>query len=194
MHKNPITQFKAWYDQIIASGAYKEPTAMTIATASPTGIPDARVVLLKQVDETGFKFVTHYTSSKGQALAKNSAISAVFYWDGSEQQVRIRGHAHPTDRAFSEQYFASRSRDSQLGAWASNQSQVLDNPDALHEAVKDARKRFASQAVPCPEQWGGYCIVPHEIEFWVGQPHRLHDRFLYTRTDSNDWVITRLNP
>ena len=191
LHPDPIQQFQDWHAAIIATGQYAEPTAMTLATVGVDHTPDARIVLLKKVDDSGFYFVTNYQSSKGRAIAANPRVAAVFYWDGSEQQVRIRGHAETADRAFSEAYFASRSRKSQLGAWASAQSTVLDDPMMLHQRVADADKRFSD--IPCPDHWGGYRIVPNEIEFWIGQPHRLHDRFLYTK-QGDRWVITRLNP
>ena len=192
MTTDPIRLFQEWYAQAQACCDSEVPDAMVLSTIH-NGEPDSRVVLLKQVDQTGFAFMTNYESSKGQDLLTNPRACLLFFWGKLERQVRIRGSVKKTSVAFSEAYFKTRSRDSQIGAWASNQSSVITDRSVLETAVTAVEARFHNKPISCPPYWGGYWLVPHEIEFWVSQPARLHDRFLYTKKGSQ-WVMTRLSP
>jgi pyridoxamine 5'-phosphate oxidase len=193
MNANPIQEFRAWYAAAVDSKKIMDPTAMVVASGKPDGSVDARVVLLKQVTDAGFYFVSNYQSSKARDFEANAHVAVVFHWDALEQQIRIRGRIAKAEAEFSDNYFQSRSRDSQLGAWASAQSHVIPDRDALSHALTEVRDRFEYQPVPRPPHWGGYCIQPDAIEFWLGQPHRLHDRFLYSRV-GDSWTCARLSP
>ncbi len=189
---DPLTLFHTWLDEAIAAGL-EEPNAMTLATATPTGQPSARVVLLKQADEIGFVFFTNHLSRKGQELAANPHAALVFFWQALARQVRVTGPVAELPAAESDAYFASRPFEAQVGAWASHQSAELPSRAALEARFAELSARYAGQTVPRPPHWGGYCVHPQEIEFWQGGQHRLHDRLLYRRQPTG-WHITRLSP
>ncbi len=193
MITDPIQTFNEWYEAACASKKIIDPTAMVIASGKRDGSVDARVVLLKKVTSRGFYFVSNYESSKARDFEANSHVAVVFHWDALEQQIRIRGQIQKASVEFSDTYFQSRSRDSQLGAWASAQSQPIATREVLIDAMESVRAQFEGQPVPRPPHWGGYCIEPDAIEFWRGQPNRLHDRHVYSRVDDT-WEACRLSP
>lgn len=190
---SPIAQLDKWLREAIDAG-HPEPTAMTLATASLSGEPSARVVLCRGLDERGLVFFTSYESDKGRQLAANPRACACFFWTMLERQARITGSVTKVPREESEAYFASRPRESQLGAWASAQSRVIPGREALEARVAEMKARFGDGSVPCPETWGGYRMVPDTVELWQGRPSRLHDRLRYTRTGQAIWLIERLSP
>lgn len=191
---SPLDQLRKWLDEAIASQLVDEPYAMTLATASSTGLPSARVVLLRAIVEAGLIFYTNYQSSKGRQLADNPHVAAVFYWPALERQVRVEGNVERIDAAISDAYFASRPHESKVGAHVSQQSSVLDSREQLEREYSSAVQRFPEGSrVPRPEHWGGYCISPTMVEFWQGRPARLHDRVRYTGGPV-DWTLERLAP
>ncbi|WP_193199345.1 pyridoxamine 5'-phosphate oxidase [Nostoc sp. MG11] len=190
---NPFIQFKKWFDQALAA-QLPEPNAMTIATATPEGTPSARMVLLKDFDERGFVFFTNYNSHKGQELAENPQAALVFWWAELERQVRISGYVEKVSETESDQYFHSRPANSRLGAWVSNQSEVIKSRKVLEQRLQEFQSKYENQEIPRPSHWGGLRVIPSEIEFWQGRSSRLHDRLLYTRLDNNSWKIERLSP
>lgn len=190
---NPFIQFKKWFDQALAA-QLPEPNAMTIATATPEGTPSARMVLLKDFDERGFVFFTNYNSHKGQELAENPQAALVFWWAELERQVRISGYVEKVSETESDQYFHSRPANSRLGAWVSNQSEVIESREALEQRLQEFQSKYENQEIPRPSHWGGLRVIPSEIEFWQGRSSRLHDRLLYTRLDDGSWKIERLSP
>ena len=191
---DPITQFGVWWEEAMASHM-DEVNAMTLATVSARGLPEARIVLLKGFDPRGFVFYTNYDSQKGQALAAHPQACLVFFWRELERQVRITGAVEKTSAADSETYFHSRPALSQIGAWASPQSQVIANRDVLDKSFGAYTDRFSGSEIPLPPYWGGYRVAPATVEFWQGRPSRLHDRLLYTRNEAaNAWSIHRLAP
>ena len=193
VNKDPLLQFGKWFDEAMLSNAL-EPTAMNLATISETGKPSARIVLLKGIANGKFYFYTNYQSQKGRELDQNPACALTFFWPELERQVRISGVTQRATPEESDEYFQSRPRGSQVGAWASPQSVVIKNRSILEARVKELEQKFASdQVLPRPKQWGGYAVVPFEIEFWQGRPSRLHDRILYTFVDK-EWKINRLAP
>jgi pyridoxamine 5'-phosphate oxidase len=186
-------QFAAWFADATAFGL-PEPNAMIVATASSDGRPSARTVLLKGYDVRGFVFYTNYTSRKGAEAAENPAASLVFPWFPMQRQVIVAGAVERVSRAETEAYFATRPRGSQLGAWASPQSQVVPDRAAVEAGLAAATERFgADRPVPPPPHWGGLRVLPETVEFWQGRSNRLHDRLRYRRTGS-DWVVERLAP
>ncbi|MCC9167075.1 pyridoxamine 5'-phosphate oxidase [Pontibacter harenae] len=190
---NPIEQFNAWLDEAIVSEA-DEPTAMVLSTADTTGRPSARVVLLKDVSEKGFTFFTNYASRKGKEMEQNAFAALTFFWPVLERQVRIEGSIVRVSPETSDTYFHSRPIGSQIGAWASPQSQVIANRDVLEEADKSFTEKFSEEKeVPRPDHWGGYTLQPDRVEFWQGRPNRLHDRILF-ELESENWSIKRLAP
>jgi pyridoxamine 5'-phosphate oxidase len=190
---DPLRQFRLWLDQALAAGVH-EPTAMVLATATPDGRPSARVVLLKGLDEHGFTFFTNYSSRKGQELTVNPRAALTFFWPQLERQVRVEGAVAAVTSAESDDYHRSRPRDSQLGAWTSEQSEVIASRSVLEDRLAGLRSRFGSGDVPRPPYWGGYRLVPESVEFWQGRPARLHDRLFYLRTPPGDWQRVRLAP
>jgi pyridoxamine 5'-phosphate oxidase len=192
---DPIKQFEAWFDEALEAEV-EEPNAMTLATASADGRPSARIVLLKGLDERGFVFYSNYESRKGTELAQNPRASLVFWWEPLERQVRITGDVERLPEDESTEYFHSRPQGSQLGAWASPQSHVIDARSVLHERLEAVREQFGEGDVPRPTHWGGYVVRPLEIEFWQGRPNRLHDRLRFRRdaVDAADWTLERLAP
>lgn len=190
---NPFIQFKKWFDQALAA-QLPEPNAMTIATATPDGKPSARMVLLKDFDERGFVLFTNYNSHKGQELAENPQAALVFWWAELERQVRISGYVEKVSETESDHYFHSRPANSRLGAWVSNQSEVIESREVLERRLQEFKSKYENQEIPRPPHWGGLRVIPTEIEFWQGRPSRLHDRLLYSRLDNRTWNIERLSP
>jgi pyridoxamine 5'-phosphate oxidase len=191
---NPIVQFEDWFKQAQMADI-KEPNAMMLATVGSDGKPSARVVLLKEVSELGFVFYTNYNSRKGQDLKTNPFCGLTFYWAELERQVRIEGQAARVPRDESARYFRSRPKGSRLGAIASYQSAILANREELERRLGELEIRYRdTDDVPTPEEWGGYRVVPHSIEFWQGRPNRLHDRLRYRKTESGEWALERLSP
>jgi pyridoxamine 5'-phosphate oxidase len=191
---NPIRQFQTWSDEVRAQGVSEQDTiSMTLATTGTAGQPSARIVLLKSFDDRGFVFYTNYQSRKGQELSENPRASLLFYWPQLWRQVRIEGVVEKISPAESEEYFQSRPLGSKLGAWASNQSQVVDQRETLEARFAELQKRFGED-VPRPEYWGGYRLKPNSIEFWQGRDNRLHDRLRYRQQESGVWLIERLGP
>lgn len=194
LNSNPIEQFDIWFQQALAADLI-EPNAMTLATATPDGKPTARIVLLKGVSERGFVFYTNYESQKGQQLIANPYAALVFLWDKLERQIRIEGKVEKLTAEESAQYFHSRPKASQLGAWTSDQSRVIPNREVLEQKLADLKEQYSGDAtVPLPEHWGGFRVVPNRIEFWQGRPSRLHDRLVYDLQADGNWSIDRLSP
>ncbi|KZT12060.1 pyridoxamine 5'-phosphate oxidase [Laetiporus sulphureus 93-53] len=199
---DPLDQFRTWFTS--AQGVVREPESMVLSTASASGIPSARTLLFKELDRRGFIFFTNYESRKSQELTENPRAALSFYWREVAKQVRIVGRAERLSKAESEEYFRSRPLGSRLGAWASKQSSVVDEGE-VQARLKEVKQRFGVQEgaedadIPLPEFWGGWRIVPGEIEFWLGKPSRLHDRVRYQRIegspdDTRQWKIERLAP
>ena len=188
----PMRQLAAWYRDAEAAGV-TEPNAMTLTTVAADGSPDARVVLARGLDDEGIVFYTNHRSAKGRQLGDGAPVAVVFAWLDLHRQVRLRGTASKVADEISDRYFAGRPRESQLGAWASPQSEEIDSRAALDRRLAEVTARFEGIDVPRPPHWGGYLVVPETVEFWQGRPSRLHDRFRYTR-DADDWRIARLAP
>jgi len=194
MHADPIQQFQFWLNEALKSELV-EPNAMTLATASPDGLPSARIVLLKGFDEKGFVFFTNYNSYKGQQLAENPRACLVFFWKELERQVRITGVVRKVSGEESDEYFNIRPLGSRIGAIASPQSQVIPGREWLERKEKELLSEISSEeAVRRPDYWGGYRLLPAIIEFWQGRPNRLHDRIQYTLQEDGSWKIERLAP
>ena len=191
--KSPLDQFDKWWQEAVRADI-DEVNAMTLATASADGMPDARIVLLKGFDEKGFSFFTNYNSSKGQQLLENPRATVVFFWKELERQVRISGLVSLVSPKISDDYFNSRPEGSRLGAWASPQSTVIESREWLEENEKNLREELAGNAIARPPHWGGYLIKPVRIEFWQGRPSRLHDRILFSLQGNGHWKIERLAP
>ena len=189
---DPLSVFQAWFEEAHALDP-KFADAMTLATASLDGRPSARTVLYKGLDDGALCFVTNYESNKGRELIGNPQASLVFYWATLNRQVRLEGRAEPASAAWSDRYFAMRARSSQIGAWASAQSQVIASRDVLEARIAEAEARFDGVPVARPPFWGGFRLVPDRIEFWLGQDARLHDRFSYRRS-TDGWSVSRLSP
>lgn len=190
--RNPFEQFEIWLNEAISGGA-DEPNAMVITTADAHGKPSSRIVLLRGYDKNGFVFFTNYNSQKAQNIAENPQASILFYWAKLERQIRIEGAISKTSRRLSKDYFATRPRESQIGAWASDQSSEISSRSELEEKIIEIDKRFAGKGVPCPDFWGGYVLKPDSFEFWQGRKSRLHDRLCYIKSGSK-WKIERLSP
>ena len=188
----PLPLFAGWLRAAVEAGL-REPNAMTLATATPEGKPAARVVLLKDVDDKGFRFFTNYASAKGVEMAANPQVALCFWWGELERQVRVEGRVEKLSPAESDAYFNSRPPGSRLGAWVSAQSQVIANRDLLEERLAALQAEYAGRSPDRPPHWGGYLVVPTVIEFWQGGPNRLHDRLRYTRAGAG-WRLERLAP
>lgn len=192
INRDPITQFQVWLDDAIAA-KLPLPEAMTLATATSDGKPSARMVLLKQVDEDGFVFFTNYNSAKAEQLDANPYAALVFYWAPLDRQVRVEGSVIRTSEQESRDYFRTRPRESQIGAWASAQSEVISGREVLEQRAQELEALYSDREIDCPEHWGGYRLRPERIEFWLSRIGRLHDRILYER-DSTGWTVSRLAP
>jgi pyridoxamine 5'-phosphate oxidase len=190
---NPFQQFGVWFNQALST-QLPEPNAMTVATATPDGQPSARVVLLKNFDERGFVFYTNYQSHKGLELTQNPQAALVFWWAELERQVRICGRVERVSDTESDEYFHSRPLNSRLGAWASEQSQAIASREVLEQRFHKLQSEYENQEIPRPPHWGGFLVIPREIEFWQGRTSRLHDRLRYTLLDNGNWQIQRLSP
>ncbi len=192
VNPDPILQFQTWFEAAVAANL-PEPNAMTLATATPDGIPSARVVLLKAVDSRGFVFFTNYNSHKAQDLIANPHAAIVFLWTEQERQVRIQGTVEKISPAESDDYYYSRPVGSRLGAWASDQSQVIPDRTVLETRLADLQAKHPDGDIARPEHWGGFRVIPRVIEFWQGRSSRLHDRLRY-QTHETGWTIDRLAP
>ena len=191
---DPLHQFTTWYDEAVAAGL-PEPEAMTLSTATQEGRPSARIVLLREYDERGFCFFSNYASQKGRELAANPYAAVTFHWVDLERQVRIAGRVEKVSASESDAYFKSRPAQSRIGAWSSPQSEVIASRDTLEQFVKEYQERYPEEsAIPRPEHWGGYRVIPERIEFWQGRPSRLHDRLRFSRVEQGTWTLERLAP
>jgi pyridoxamine 5'-phosphate oxidase len=193
MDPDPIRQFEVWFQQALAANL-PEPNAMTLATATPDGVPSARIVLLKAFDVSGFTFFTNYDSRKGRELTVNPRAALLFFWSELQRQVRIEGTVERISEAESNAYFQSRPVGSRLGACASRQSEVIVSRDVLEQRVRELAARFPNGDVPRPPFWGGFRVRPLTIEFWQGRPDRLHDRLRYVLQGTAAWRLERLSP
>lgn len=191
--ENAIEQFAKWWEQAQES-RIDEINAMTLCTVGADLIPQGRIVLLKGFSDKGFEFYTNYQSNKGKELLAYPNASLVFFWKELQRQVRITGTVEKLSIEESTAYYHSRPRGSQLGAWASAQSTVIENRQVLSQKLSHFQQEYEGTDIPKPEYWGGYKVVPRLIEFWQGRPNRLHDRLLYTKADNNNWKIERLSP
>ena len=191
--KNPFDQFRLWFDEVLAL-EFVEPNAMNLATVSSMGEISSRMVLLKAFDETGFVFFTNYNSDKARDLQSTRTAALCFWWDTLYRQVRISGQVEKIPAADSAEYFHSRPRGSQLGTMASQQSRVIKDYSVLEKAYQRLEQRYQGQAIPCPEHWGGYRVIPGLFEFWQGRPNRLHDRLRYSLVPAGEWKLERLSP
>lgn len=192
--ENPLELFQKWFYEVENSNSIEEPNAMTISTIGTDGFPQNRIVLLKKFTWEGFVFYTNYNSAKGKAISENQNVCLSFFWHGMEQQIIIKGKAEKIPENLSDGYFESRPDGSKLGAWASNQSEVVASKKVLSNNLEKFEKQFEGKEIPRPAHWGGYIVKPNTIEFWQGRPNRLHDRIRYQLQENFDWKIERLAP
>ena len=194
LDRDPFKQFELWFQQACAANL-PEPNAMSLATVSATGKPSQRMVLLKYFDRQGLVFFTNYESTKARQIEENPQVSLLFFWIALERQVQISGTAAKISTAESLKYFATRPRGSQIGAWCSQQSTAISSRKMLELKFDEIKRKFHNQEIPLPSAWGGYRVIPYSFEFWQGRSNRLHDRFLYSRSDAEStWDIQRLAP
>ena len=193
LKNNPFEQFEDWYKQSIETEIY-EPGAMSLSTVDADGQPWQRIVLLKLFDEKGFVFFSNYESRKAQQISVNPNVSLLFLWHSLGRQVKITGEAVKISSAESLKYFITRPRGSQLGAWASKQSQMINSRSILETMVDSMKQKYADKEVPLPPFWGGYRVIPKTFEFWQARDSRLHDRFIYQNNETGDWISERLAP
>jgi len=193
LDKDPVKQFESWFQQASDAGI-QDANAFSLATYDLTSGPSVRTVLLKLFDAKGFVFFTNYNSQKSKQIQSNGQVAMLFPWLPLNRQVKVEGHCEKISTAASLKYFATRPRGSQIGAWCSDQSEVIESRSFLEQKYREAADKFKSGAIPLPSSWGGYRIVPHSIEFWQGQENRLHDRFQYTKQGNEGWSIERLAP
>lgn len=191
---NPMELFQKWFDELEESKTAVESNAMTISTIGEDGFPKSRIVLLKKITSEGFVFYTNYNSEKGKALSVNPKICLSFFWQNMEQQIIIKGIAKKVDISISDAYFDSRPNGSKLGAWASNQSEVVQSKSELVRNLNEFETKFENGNIPRPSHWGGYIVMPKSIEFWQGRPNRMHDRIRYELKNDMNWKIERLAP
>ena len=192
INPNPFKQFDFWFKDAHEIGL-KDPNAMNVASSTKEGIPSSRMVLLKSYDENGFIFYTNYTSRKSKEIIDNPNVALNFFWDALERQVRVEGEIKKIDPKISDEYFSSRSRLSQLGAHASNQSQIIENYDVITNKLKELEKKYEGKEISRPDHWGGFIVVPKTIEFWQGHEGRIHDRLKFQK-DNAEWGFVRLSP
>jgi len=192
INPNPFKQFDIWFKDAHEIGL-KDPNAMNVASSTKEGIPSSRMVLLKSYDENGFIFYTNYTSRKSKEIIDNPNVALNFFWDALERQVRVEGEIKKIDPKISDEYFSSRSRLSQLGAHASNQSQIIENYDVITNKLKKLEKEYEGKEISRPDHWGGFIVVPKTIEFWQGHEGRIHDRLKFQK-DNAEWSFVRLSP
>ncbi|WP_231757753.1 pyridoxamine 5'-phosphate oxidase [Microbulbifer elongatus] len=190
---DPISQFRSWLEEVVKSNI-SDPSAMCLSTADASGQPSQRIVLLKGFDESGFVFFTNLKSQKAWDITANPQVSLLFPWHFLERQVIVRGVAEQVADAEADAYFSTRPRNSQIAAWASHQSDAIVSRQVLEEQFAACEKKFEGGAVPRPDFWGGYRVVPHAIEFWQGRASRLHDRFVYRTLEGGEWQVERLSP
>ena len=190
---DPIKQFQLWFSEA-RDARLALPEAMSLATVNPEGKPASRMVLLKNVDPDGFVFFTNYRSAKAKELAANPNVALTFFWSQFERQVRVEGTVTKTSAVESQEYFATRPRESQIGAWASPQSEVISGREELEKRQAELDETYRDGLVPWPEHWGGFRVKPVRIEFWKGRTGRLHDRIVYERQPDDSWAIKRLAP
>jgi pyridoxamine 5'-phosphate oxidase len=193
INRDPIRQFQSWFTDAVACGM-PLPEAMTMASVGTDGKPHARVLLLKQVDAEGFVFFTNYRSAKAREMDYNPYVALCFHWPQLERQVRVEGKVERISAEESRDYFRTRPRDSQIGAWVSPQSEVISSRAVLEQRKAELEKYYSGRDIDCPEHWGGYRLLPERIEFWKGREGRLHDRLVFERTTAGSWVINRLAP
>jgi pyridoxamine 5'-phosphate oxidase len=190
---NPVVQFEDWF-RYACETVPLDPNAVTLSTVDSKNRPSSRTVLLKWFDDDGFVFFTNYDSRKAVHIETNPNVSLLFFWSEAARQVKIRGTAEKISSKESLSYFLSRPRGSQIGAWVSSQSSVISSRSLLENKFQEIKQKFKNKEVPLPSFWGGYRVIPNEIEFWQGRRNRLHDRFQYTKQDDGSWTIERLAP
>ncbi len=190
---DPVAQFRKWFDEALAADLL-EPNAMSLATCGVDGLPSVRTVLLKDLDDDGFVFYTNFSSEKARQISENPNAALLFPWIALERQIIVRGPVEKVTTARAFQYFLSRPLASRLGAWTSPQSTVIRSRALLEAKLEEMKRKFADGEIPLPDFWGGYRVRPERVEFWQGRESRLHDRFLYVRTETDGWEISRLAP
>ena len=192
--KNPLELFQKWFLNADLSDTVEETNAVSLSTIGKDGYPKSRIVLLKKYTQKGFIFYTNYNSEKGKAIQENNQVCLSFFWPGLEQQIIIKGNVEKLQENLSDGYFKSRPTGSQLGAWASNQSKVIESREILEKNLQKFQKKFEGKEITRPPHWGGFVVKPISIEFWQGRPNRMHDRILYSLKEDLSWEIERLEP